>query len=223
MREFSELSLVEPIDAFSTSLADSPTVDVPTPTISYPSDWQAASAMNDPEPVANDLAWETTTVKQADPEPTIVHNKSDDGYSLDVPLASLPVDYHEVPLMLAYEDPYASKGGSVCNCIDYPCNCDGTLDPYKPGGLTGFPPPPIVNGPIEPGKLTAIDPPVSQPYPVVNVSIATQTPTTQQVAPAGDAADDETAMIFGYPWYYAVGAGLAAMFLLSSMDGGKRR
>jgi len=28
-------------------------------------------------------------------------------------------------------------------------------------------------------------------------------------------------LILGYPWYYAVGAGLAGLFILSSMDGKK--
>jgi hypothetical protein len=186
----------------------------PTPTVSDPTDWKLAAVMNEPvsEPIGS---WESELKSEPVPtkiEPTIVLNKYEDHSSTAVvPVDLYPVDSYEVPKM---------KEPITCNCIDYPCDCEGTMTTQKIDlPLPYEPAPPIVDLPTtSPIKLPG-DVPVQSYPPTINISVATQTPTTQQATGNGDAADDETAMIFGYPWYYAVGAAAAALFLMSSMDG----
>lgn len=185
----------------------------PTPTVSDPTDWKYAAATNQPLPVESEIAWNSEPIEKPE-SPTIVLNKYEDPTTAVVPVDLYPVDY-EVPKM---------KEPITCNCVDYPCDCDGTVIatqkidlplPYEPY-------PPIVDLPTAtpPVNLPG-DVPVRSYPPTVNINVATQTPTTQQAAGTGDASDGETPMIFGYPWYYAVGAAAAALFLMSSMDGKK--
>lgn len=134
-------------------------------------------------------------------------------------------------------------GDTNCQCITYPCDCDGSgridstpmpFDTIKPTPIidpwtTPFDPAkgsPIVDPtpmPFEPVKTTGgrIDPlpyNVTSPPPVVTLNINSGTAAAGKAA---DASANEPMKILGLPWYYAAGIAAGALLLLSSMDGKK--
>lgn len=99
-----------------------------------------------------------------------------------------------------------------CECIAAPCNCDGQT-PVEPS-------PPMKW--IDWLKKGAAAPP-----PVINNYYLTQPAATADPASSAgnstnaDASSQEETLIFGIKPIYALGIGVAALFLFSSMDGKK--
>lgn len=232
---------IEPVDAFNTSLPSpvAPTavsIEVPEPTVSYPSNWEYAAAASEPVQYESDLPWHSVPAETPSQDPVFVFSKGDElpaeaptnypvelqpAYTYQPPSYIPPV--YEVPNMEYKEDPTPEyvRGIDMMPVYDvgltYEQKYPIESPPWNPGPIYDEPIP-ILDGPIyTAAPLPPIDIPVSTPPPVVTVNVGGQTPTTQQAA-AGS-ADGETALFFGLPWYYVAGAAAVALLAFSSSDG----
>lgn len=196
-----------------------PVLETPEPVIRYPSNWEDAATTKEAVEYESDLPWHSVPESQRVESPTFVFSKDEEdtrGYPVELQPAYTyqpPVSY-EVP-MYYKEDPepiYLKGIDMMPDPLTYEEKYPIESPPWNPGPYDE--PIPIVNGPIvTPTPVLPVDVPVTTPPPIINVNVGTQTPTTQ------NAVDGETALIFGYPWYYVAGAAAVGLLLFSSMDG----